>query len=196
MSDASDAERSLGDEDAGLVSALASGDRRALADLYDRHAPWMLGQAHHILGNRRDAEDLVHDVFLEVWRKAASYQPERAGVRTWLRVKLRSRAVDRIRSRELARRHGVRRLLEDDDPVDPDSASDLLRCVDRGRALEALASLPESQRRVIEMSYLEGVAAGEIARRCGLPLGTVKSRMSRGLALLRERLALPEEIES
>ncbi len=186
LPDATDA--TDGREDSQLLFELAAGDASALGALYDRHASWMLAHAYSVLGNRRDAEDLIHDVFLEVWRKAESYEPSRAGVRTWLRVKLRSRALDRVRKRDAARRHGIRPLRDDDEVGDPDSAMDVLRHADRSLALEALATLPEGQRMVIELNYLQGIACNEIASRCGLPLGTVKSRLSRGMAVLRNRL--------
>ena len=182
-----------GSEDSQLLADLAAGDATALATLYDRHASWMLAHAYTVLGNRRDAEDLIHDVFLEVWRKAESYEPSRAGVRTWLRVKVRSRALDRLRKRDVARRHGIRPLRDEDEVEDPDSAMEILRNADRSLALEALATLPEGQRMVIELNYLEGISCDEIASRCGLPVGTVKSRLSRGMAVLRDRLVLRDD---
>ena len=85
-------------EDAHLVIAIADGDRDALASLYDIYAPIMLATAHRMMGDRREAEDVLHDVFLEVWRKAGTYDPGRAKVKTWLLLRLRSRVLDRLRS--------------------------------------------------------------------------------------------------
>jgi len=175
-------------DDAALVARVASGDVDALAGLYDRHAAPMLGLAVRVLGDRRDAEDLLHDVFLEVWRRSASYDPRRASVRTWLLVKVRSRAIDRLRSLAVARRHGLGEDFAADDVAAVDADLDVLRHVDRSWALEALGSLPTAQREVARMMYLDGLSCTEIAERCGVPVGTVKSRLARALALLRGRL--------
>ena len=90
--------------DARLMQALARRDERALAELYDRHAPTMLGVALRILKNRQDAEDLRHDVFFEAWRRAGEYDPARGTVRSWLLLRVRSRGIDRLRSLDAARR--------------------------------------------------------------------------------------------
>jgi RNA polymerase sigma-70 factor (ECF subfamily) len=177
--------------DRKLMNAVESGDRYALADLYDRHAPAMLGVAARILRDKRDAEDLVHDVFVEAWRKAASFSAERGSVRAWLLVRTRSRAIDRLRNLDVARRH-VRN--EQAVPVDaaPALADDPSATPDQARARAALAELPETQRVVLELAYYEGLTCSEIATRCGTPLGTVKSRLSAGMRELRRRFAAGE----
>ena len=93
------------DLDRKLMEGVRTGDRTALAELYDRHASGMLGLAVRILGDRGDAEDLIHDVFLESWKKAGSYAAERGSARAWLLMRVRSRAIDRVRSLTVARRH-------------------------------------------------------------------------------------------
>jgi RNA polymerase sigma-70 factor (ECF subfamily) len=173
-------------QDRKLMSAVESGDRYALADLYDRHAPAMLGVAARILRDRRDAEDLVHDVFVEAWRKAASFSSERGSVRTWLLVRTRSRAIDRLRNLEVARRHAKTEQLTPSDDVAA-LALDPSATPDQQRAREALAGLPETQRVVLELAYFEGLTCSEIATRCGAPIGTVKSRLSAGIRELRRR---------
>lgn len=166
------------------MNAVESGDRLALADLYDRHAPAMLGVAARILRDRRDAEDLVHDVFVEAWRKAASFSAERGSVRTWLLVRTRSRAIDRLRNLEVARRHAKREELTASDGGSG-GAPDPSASPDQQRARAALAGLPESQRVVLELAYFEGLTCSEIATRCSAPIGTVKSRLSAGIRELR-----------
>ena len=166
------------------MTAVESGDRYALADLYDRHAPAMLGVAARILRDRRDAEDLVHDVFVEAWRKAASFSAERGSVRTWLLVRTRSRAIDRLRNLEVAHRHArTERAVASDAPQAAEQ--DPSMTPDQRRARVALAGLPDAQRQVLELAYFEGLSCSEIARRCGAPLGTVKSRLSAGMRELR-----------
>src|SRR5882724_11510868 len=93
-------------EDAALVRAMAAGDRAALATLYDRHAALLLGLALRIVGERRDADDLLHDVFLEAWRTAKDFDPSRGRVRTWLAIRMRSRALDLQKSARVSRNTG------------------------------------------------------------------------------------------
>ena len=94
-----DADRSVGsDDDARLVARMATGDRAAFAEIYDRHGPMLMSFARRVLGTTDDAADLLHDVFLEAWEQASSYDPARATVRAWLIIRLRSRAIDRLTS--------------------------------------------------------------------------------------------------
>ena len=122
--------------DQSLMAAAAVGDESALGELYDRHAGAMLGVALRILKLRQDAEDLVHDVFVEAWQKAADFDAGRGSVRSWLLVRVRSRGVDRLRSLSSARRRG---LLGDGEPL-PEGAdaqvAPLWEGPDRERARE------------------------------------------------------------
>ena len=173
------------DQDQRLVARVCRGDRAALAALYDRHAAVMLGLALRILRDRGDAEDLVHDVFIEAWRKASSFSQQRGRVRSWLLLRTRSRAIDRLRSLEVARRHAQTQGpaevpgLQDGPGGDPSAAPD------QRRARDALASLPDKQRSVVELAFFEGLSCSEIATRCDTPLGTVKSRLVAGMRELR-----------
>jgi RNA polymerase sigma-70 factor (ECF subfamily) len=140
--------------DPRLVEDMRGGDARGLAGLYDRHA------------DRGDAEDLVHDVFIEAWNKAASFSLERGGVRTWLLVRVRSRAIDRLRSLEVARRH-ARHGEQTAGAPPPPVAGDPAAHPDHLRARAALAA-------------------------CDTPIGTVKSRLLAGMRELRRRFDAPE----
>ncbi len=175
--------------DESLMAAAAVGDESALGELYDRHAGAMLGVALRILKLRQDAEDLVHDVFVEAWQKAADFDAERGSVRSWLLVRVRSRGVDRLRSLTSARRRG---LLGDGENA-PEEADPKVAPVwdgpDRERARKALDRLPEPQRVLVELAYFEGMTCSEMAAHCAIPIGTVKSRLSAALAKLREALA-------
>ena len=115
-------------------------------------------------------------------------------MRTWLLVMTRSRALDRRRALANKRRHARESARIDFELRPPHVEPDGLRGVDRARALAAISLLPERQRRVIEMRCLEGLSCREIAARCGLPTGTVKSRLARGLHVLRARLGADEEL--
>ena len=180
------ADATTDEADDDLVRAVArEGDRRALAQLYDRHAPTMLALATKMLrqASRREAEDLLHDVFLEVWRQAATYDPARGTVRSWLMVRLRSRALDRLKA---TRRYGAV-LLGDVDLEDSrlGLADDPSATADHGAVRGALADLPPDQRVVLELGYFAGLSSSEIAATIGAPVGTVKSRAAAALAQLR-----------
>jgi RNA polymerase sigma-70 factor, ECF subfamily len=171
------------DDDVALIRAIAAGDRSGLATLYDRYAPILLGLAMRILRDRRESEDLLHDVFLEVWRSARDYDRSRGKVRTWLVVRLRSRALDVLKSARVSRRSGddsvIERVVAE---VEPGESPD------RQRVRAVLAELSPDQRRVLELAYFEGQSCSEIATALGVPIGTVKSRLAAGLNRLRQLL--------
>lgn len=177
--------------DIELVRAIARGDRGALARLYDRYAPLLMAVASRMLGDRREAEDLLHDVLLEVWRHADEYAPARGSVRSWILVRLRSRALDRKKSAASTRvvrledghGHDARASADDDPSLGPDRAA----------VRRAIAALPEEQRVVLELGYFEGLSSSEIAERIDAPIGTVKSRVAAALAKLRAGLGGREE---
>jgi RNA polymerase sigma-70 factor (ECF subfamily) len=186
MSDAPDgaAPRSSTD-DAALIARLARGDRAALAELYDRYAPPLLAVARRMLGSGREAEDLLHDVFLEAWRSAHDYDPVRGSVRAWLVMRCRSRALDRMRATSRAK---VVLSERGEMPERLEPAPDLTLRRDQEKALAALAALAPEQRQVLELAYFSGLSAAEIAEALDIPIGTVKSRTARGLAQLRQGL--------
>ena len=171
-------------EDEALVTAMATGDRGALATLYERHAPLLLGLALRIVRERREAEDLLHDVFLEAWRNAKDFDPRRGRVRTWLAIRMRSRALDLQKSARVSRSagdSGLDFLIDESEGASPDHR----------RVRSALAELGQDQRRVLELAYFEGLSCTEIAERIAIPVGTVKSRIAAGLERLRSGLVGP-----
>lgn len=176
------------EEDVALVQALARGDQQALGQLYDRYSPLLLALAHRILGPRREAEDLLHDVLLEAWRASKTYDRKRGTVRAWLCMRMRSRALDRLRS------EGRAKVVPSEDGQTPDSVShaDPSAAPDHSTIRKAVASLPEDQRRVLELGYFHGMTSSEIAKEIDIPIGTVKSRVARGIAQLRAGLRSDE----
>lgn len=169
------------DPDAELVRAMAEGQQEALAALYERHSALMLGLAMRIVRNRKEAEDLLHDVFLEAWRTAKSFDPKRGRVRTWLAIRMRSRALDQQKSARVSRNAGdggLDRLEADERQSSPDHA----------KVRSALEELPQEQRQVIELAYFEGLSCSEIAERIAVPIGTVKSRLAAAMSKLRATL--------
>lgn len=169
-------------DDIELIEEAARGEADALSALYDRFSGLLLTMAIRMLGDRAMAEDLVHDVFMEVWRNASRYDRSRGTVRTWVLVRLRSRALDRLRSAS------SRREVPTDDVTPREAAAELEDPAlepDRAAVRVALAELPDEQRKVLELSYFHGLSSSEIAERMGSPLGTVKSRTAAALAKLR-----------
>jgi RNA polymerase sigma-70 factor (ECF subfamily) len=167
--------------DTDLIAAMARGERDALSLLYARHAPMLIALGRRILLDTRDAEDLVHDVFVEVWHAASSYDSTRGAPLTWLVVRTRSRALDRLRA--------VRRaLVASERHPPPTSSLPAVDTSDHGTLNGALGDLPPTQRTVLELAYYEDLSATEIATRLGVPVGTVKSRTAAALGKLRARL--------
>jgi RNA polymerase sigma-70 factor (ECF subfamily) len=179
------ADPSLADE--ALVRAIARGDTRALGALYDRHAPLMLGLARRIVGGKTEAEDIVHDVFVEAWRRAGDYDETRGSVKAWLLLRTRSRAIDFRKSA------GVSRTVPTGDGawlaslIDP--RGDDSEAPDRERVRRVLAALGAEQREVLLLGYFDGLSSSEIASKIGIPVGTVKSRVAAALGALRRALA-------
>jgi RNA polymerase sigma-70 factor, ECF subfamily len=168
-------------EDAALVSAMARGDREALARLYERHSAILLGLALRIVRERREAEDLLHDVMLEAWRHAKDFDPKRGRVRTWLAIRMRSRAFDFQKSARVSRNAGdagLEAIVDERERTTPDHA----------RVRDVLAELGSDQRQVLELAYFDGLSCSEIATRIAIPIGTVKSRLAAGLQRMRERV--------
>lgn len=158
-----------------------------LEAIYDRYSPVMLRVALRLLKNRRDAEDLLHDVFLEVWHKAGQFDESRGNLRNWLLLRIRSRALDRIRAANVARRYAAANSAWADSVLlVPDQSA---TTADGSLARKALGALSNKQRDVVELGYFQGLTCNEIARRCQIPVGTVKSRMSAGIRALRRELS-------
>lgn len=177
-----------------LVARTAGGDAEALSALYDRFAGMLLGLATKILGDRAEAEDVLQEVFVQVWRQAGRYQSKRSSVSTWLVLITRSRSIDRLRSRSVKLRTATEARRENPNPhTSPEGARTVLMKERRRRLGEELANLPPEQKDVLEMAYYQGMTQREVAAATGIPLGTVKTRTL--LAMKKLRSALESEIE-
>ncbi len=170
--------------DRELVAAVGAGDNEALGALYDRHGRQLLGVAIAVLGNERDAEDLLHDVFMELWQKADTYNPSRGPVIYWLILRTRSRAIDRQRSLRVKENFQAQAKVEA--AASPQGAEIDWEQVE---ALECLSSLPARQRDVLVMNYIQGYTCQEISDMTQTPVGTVKSRLQSAIRRLRVHLA-------
>ncbi len=177
-------------EDAEALRAVARGDEPAFARVYDRYGPILFGLLLRILRSRPEAEDVLQEVFLQVWRQARSFDPARGRAFTWLVTLARSRAIDRLRAVD-SRERAARASAEEAPPAGEAQtwAEDDAVRAERAEAVRgALAELPEEQRQVLVLAYLEGMTQSEIAAAKGQPLGTVKTRTRTGLKRLSDAL--------
>ena len=174
--------------DADLLRAVAQGDEESLAAIYDRYRTILFGLLFRILGNRAEAEDVLQEVFVQVWQKARDFDENRGKAFTWLVTLARSRAIDRLRSLGSRSRTIEAATKESADAVG-DAIEDAINN-ERGDVVRAaLKDLPEEQRAALLMAYFDGFSQSEIAERTNTPLGTVKTRMRTGMTKLREVLA-------
>lgn len=167
-------------------------DRDAFAAVFDQCGPSALGLLTRMLRNREQAEDILQDVFLQVWSEAHKYDPRRASVRGWILLMARSRALDVVRS--VSSRDRRERVVHEERERSHGSnlapiGTHRLEEEERSAAISrALSVLPDEQRHAIELAFFEGLTQSEIARRQEAPLGTVKSRVLLGMKKLRNAL--------
>ena len=193
-------------DDAALAALVAGGDEAAFGAVYDRHADVLFGSVARFLRDRQAAEEIVQDAFVAFWRQAHTYEPSAGTLIGWLLRIARNKAIDRARA--AARRP----KLVDPAGGDVDATEALERALSSGRLVgsggnrdmapdqvvtrewtravvrTALSAMPDVERRPLELAYDEGLTQTEVAERLGWPLGTVKTRTRRGLAVLRSVL--------
>jgi RNA polymerase sigma-70 factor, ECF subfamily len=184
-------ERSI--EDARLIRRMAGGDHQAMAELYERFSRPLYSTSLHILKDTAEAQDIVHDVFIALWEKAAVFASDRGSAFSWAVTLTRNRSIDRLRSR---RRRAE--LLDQAAPADLGyfetitgaDGNDPAALQDQAQAVRAaVAALPREQKHALELAFFSGLTQQEIAARLSEPLGTVKARIRRGLVKLRDSLA-------
>lgn len=183
--------------DANLIQRMAQGEDAALATLYDRYGSLTYSLALRILRDPGEAEEAVSDAFLQVWSQAATFDADRGRVVSWLVMITRSRALDRVRSRQRRENRRERAAVAHDEdglasPIsqpgpDPVHSAELGEL--RSAVGAALAELPAAQKRALELSFYGGLSHSEIAHELDEPVGTVKSRIRAGMSKLRDLLA-------
>jgi RNA polymerase sigma-70 factor (ECF subfamily) len=170
------------------LNRVARGDCAALRLVYDATAAKLFGVCLRILNDRSEAEDVLQDVYLTVWRKAAAFDETRASPITWLVAIARNRAIDRARSAKPARRsEPIEAAAEVADPG-PSAAELLETAQEHDRLKSCLDEIEQRQSLAIKAAFMGGLTYEDLAERSGVPLGTVKSWIRRGLAKLKECL--------
>jgi RNA polymerase sigma-70 factor (ECF subfamily) len=173
-----------------LIARIAKGDDAAFVELYNRFAGSLYAMVQRMLDDNKEAEDALQEGFTYIWRKAAAYDPTRSSPFAWAVMITRNKAIDRLRARE--RIEKLREKFTEQgahfSQQDPGSAneSELRERATIVRA--AVLQLPEEQRKALELSFFGGLTHEKISERLGVPLGTIKARIRRGLLRLRESL--------
>jgi RNA polymerase sigma-70 factor, ECF subfamily len=167
--------------DLAIVTGLKTGDQGAMAELYDRYSSVVYSVALRVLGDTGAAEDVLQEVFLQLWRNPHAFDAARGSLASWLAVVTRNRAIDSLRKR---------RPETDIEDVVLSVAPDLVGEADRARMAEkvrgVMGTMAPAQRGALEMAYWEGLSHTEIAEKTGVPLGTIKTRIRAGLIALRK----------
>jgi RNA polymerase sigma-70 factor (ECF subfamily) len=184
-------------DDYALMAGVRARDAGAMAALFDRYSGLVYGLCLRALREPRDAEDLLIDIFAEVWEKGDRYDPARGSPVGHLMGLARSRVVDRLRSRRSAAGAGARAAAEMEAAADvagngTGPVEVAINSEQRERVVAALNSLAADQRQALELAYFEALSHAEVARKLEQPLGTVKSRIRQALIQLRTLLARPD----
>jgi RNA polymerase sigma-70 factor (ECF subfamily) len=176
--------------DLELLQRIGARDPDALGELYDRHARLLFGLILRILRSRPEAEEVLQEVFVQIWTKVDAYSPTIGAPLAWLVRIARNRAIDRLRANQV-RDRTLQALTPEPSP--PYATRAGAQSVEQLAVLRALSSLSPEQRDLIELAYFEGLTHAELAERFGLPLGTVKTRVRNGLLALRRDLGAPAQ---
>jgi RNA polymerase sigma-70 factor (ECF subfamily) len=177
----SGAELKGGATDVSLVWAMRSGDESAIATLYDRYSSIVYAVALRVLGDTGAAEDVLQEVFMQLWRNPGVFDSSRGNLGAWLGVISRNRAIDALR-----KRRPETDIADVVVSVEPDMAGEAERAQVMEKVRGTLGSMPAAQRSALEMAYFEGLTHTEIATKTGEPLGTIKTRIRTGLQALRK----------
>ena len=169
--------------EADLLQRIRSGDERAMGELYDRFAPVVYSAALRVLGEPAAAEDVLQEVFIQLWRNPSAFDASRGSLAAWLAVIARHRAIDHVR-----KRRPETDFEEVVISVDPELDDAAARAEAIGRIRAVIETMPDEQRSAMEMAFFEGLTHTEIAARTGEPLGTIKTRIRTALIAIRKAL--------
>lgn len=180
-------------EEANLVAMIAKKDQQALSRLYDLYAKLLFSLIYKVVGKQETAEDILQEIFVMVWEKAAMFDPSKGSVYTWLAAMSRNKSIDYLRSK--ANKNQKKHVSEADEHIFPILESEGMNPLDATiqnerstMVRQALDGLPEEQKTIIAIAYFKGYTQSEIAEEFNLPLGTVKTRMRQGMIKLKDLL--------
>lgn len=173
-----------------LLQRVADGDQSAFARLYDMLSGRVFGLILRVLVDRSQSEEVLQEVFLEIWQSAARFAPNRGQGRSWVLTIAHRRAVDRVRSSQASSDRDVRAGFRDLDVAHDNVAEQVELRIEGRKVVAALGTLPDAQREALTLSYYGGYSQSEIAALVGAPLGTIKTRMRDGLSRLREEMGV------
>lgn len=173
-----------------LLTRVAAGDQQAFARLFDMISPRVFGLILRVLVDRAQSEEVLQEVFLEVWQSASRFTPNRGQGRSWILTIAHRRAVDRVRSSQASTDRDVRVGFRDLDVAHDGVAEHVELRMEGERVTAALSSLPDAQREALTLAYYGGYSQSEIAAMVGAPLGTIKTRMRDGLTRLRAEMGV------
>lgn len=177
--------------DESLMHALTDGAIWAMELLYSRYSALFYSLTYRMVADRQVTEDLVQDAFLVIWRRAASYNMQAGSARSWLLSIMHHRTIDYLRSkrsRSILKEVTLEEGEQLEDATFPDVWEEVCRSLQRSLVHECMAKLLREQRLAIELAYFEGLTQAEIAKKCSIPLGTVKGRVRLGLLHLKREL--------
>ena len=188
LDDVDDSAATLSTED--LLQRVATGDREAFAQLYDRTAPRVFGLVKRLLRDHSQSEEVTQEVFLEIWQTAMRYDTSKGGAIAWMLTMTHRRAVDRVRASQASRNRDTRIGIRDF-PTDFDSVAENVEVrIESERVKEAMMRLTELQRQAVQLAYFGGYSHSEVAAMLSVPIGTVKTRLRDGMIRLRDELGV------
>lgn len=183
-------EESAGPDLVDLLRRCGRADERAFAELYDATAPRVFGLAVRVVRDQAQAEEVTQEAFLDIWRTASRFDPERGSPLSWLLTITHRKAVDRVRAAEAASRRDIT-YHQQNQPVDHDSTAEAAHAsLEAHRVRSALSHLTEVQREAVSLAYLGGYTHTEVATMLDLPVGTAKTRIRDGLIRLRDAMGV------
>lgn len=190
LSAAPEEERSPAAVQQELLEKVAQGDQRAFAQLYDTVSPRVFGLIKRLLRDHAQSEEVLQEVFLEIWQSATRFDPNKGGATTWILTMAHRRAVDRVRSSQSSRDRDTRIGIRDH-KVDYDNVSETIEVrIEHERVEKAMTRLTELQRQAVSLAYYGGYSHSEVAEMLSVPIGTVKTRLRDGMIRLRDELGV------
>ena len=185
-----DDSRTAADSTEELLQRVATGDRDAFAELYDRTAPRIFGLVKRLLRDHSQSEEVTQEVYLEIWQTAPRYDTNKGGAIAWMLTMAHRRAVDRVRASQASRNRDTKVGIRDYAPEFDSVAENVEVQIESERVKEAMKRLTELQRQAVQLAYFGGYSHSEVSAMLKVPIGTVKTRLRDGMIRLRDELGV------